>query len=223
MEELISFENLVEQAKQRGVDFGKGDPYNRLRYYTKIGWLPHMVRKKDDGGETKGHYEASALERLVLIEQLKSQNLSNEEISRRLQVKTKLQAVVTVLLSKETRNQIIAYSTLALLLLIFGSELGIIKLGKSKTEVTQFGLAGDATAPRQVIDSGTAFVPKGQKKLFVQTPLIKTSYKVYVSFTQSYSPASQYWVSTIKDYDGFMVELDTPVFSNSEFNWWVTN
>ena len=48
MESLISTEKLIEESKTKGIDFGKGDPYNRLRYYTKIGWLPHMQRKKND-------------------------------------------------------------------------------------------------------------------------------------------------------------------------------
>jgi hypothetical protein len=77
--------------------------------------------------------------------------------------------------------------------------------------------------PKQLIDSGTAFVPKNQKKLTVQTPLIKSSYKVYVTFNSNYSPAARYWVSKIEDYKGFTVELDTPLFNDAEFNWWVTN
>ena len=31
MESLISTEKLIEEAKTKGIDFGKGDPYNRLR------------------------------------------------------------------------------------------------------------------------------------------------------------------------------------------------
>ncbi len=74
-----------------------------------------------------------------------------------------------------------------------------------------------------MLENGTAFVPKNQNKLFIQAPLIKSNYKVYVTFTQDYSPASRYWVSEIQEYKGFTIELDAPVFNNTEFNWWVTN
>jgi len=42
---LISINEVIERAKKLGVDFGKGDPRNRLRYYVKIGLLPHAQRK----------------------------------------------------------------------------------------------------------------------------------------------------------------------------------
>lgn len=224
MEELISLENLVEEAKKRGIDFGKGDPYNRLRYYTKIGWLPHMVRKKDENGNTRGHYSVWAIDRLVEIEKMKSSGAPNEEISKKLKVKTKLQSFFEVIIAKETRNQIVMYSILVILLLIFGSELGIIRIGVNKPYLITSGENSSLNnGPKQLIDSGTAFVPKNQKKLLVQTPLIKNTYKVYVTFNHDYSPAARYWVSDIQDYKGFTVELDAPVFDNSEFNWWVTN
>ncbi len=31
-ENLISFDDIIDRAKSRGVGFGKGNPYNRLRY-----------------------------------------------------------------------------------------------------------------------------------------------------------------------------------------------
>jgi hypothetical protein len=44
-EKLIKIDEIIERAKELGVDFGKGDPKNRLRYLTKIGLLPHCQRK----------------------------------------------------------------------------------------------------------------------------------------------------------------------------------
>lgn len=48
--DFISVEKLIKILKEKNISFGKGDPYNRLRYYTKIGWLPHMTRKKTKKG-----------------------------------------------------------------------------------------------------------------------------------------------------------------------------
>jgi hypothetical protein len=224
MDDLISIDKLVELAKKHGIDFGKGDPYNRLRYYTKIGWLPHMVRKKDESGNIRGHYNRWAVDRLIEIEKLKEEGVDNSEISKKLKVKTRLQTIFEVLKTKEMRIQLLRYASFVILLLILGNELGIIRLGKPKDQLTNPQYATIAEeSPKQLIESGTAFIPKNQKKLFIQTPLVKNNYKVYVTFTGDYSPASRYWVSSIDDYKGFTVELDTPVFANTEFNWWVTN
>src|SRR3990172_9961752 len=80
MERLIATDDLIKEAEKMGVKFGKGDPYNRIRYYTKMGWLPHMVRK-----EGKGNFPNWALDRLVMIERLKDKNFSNEDITKKIE------------------------------------------------------------------------------------------------------------------------------------------
>lgn len=220
MNDLISIENLINAAKAKGIDFGKGDPYNRLRYYTKIGWLPHMIRKKDDTGNIRGHYQTWSVERLIQIEEMKAKGATNEEISKKLKVTNKWQDAAAFLFSKEIRTQLIAVLSLVILLLILANELGVIKLGKSKADLEVFA---NNSNTKQVLDSGTVFVPRGQKKVFVATNAVKNTSKVYVTFTQEYSPASRFWVADVKEYSGFTLELDTQVFNNAEFNWWVTN
>ena len=65
---LIPFDEVVDRAKKRGVNFGKGSPFNRLRYYTKIGLLPHAKRKSFAGGLPTGAYPESVVETLVEID-----------------------------------------------------------------------------------------------------------------------------------------------------------
>ena len=220
MDDLISIDKLIKQAKSKGVNFGAGDPYNRLRYYTKMGWLPHMVRKTDNKGNVKGHYPASSLQTLLFIEELKSKGASNEEISKKLEVKNKREEIIASLKSPEFRKHLITYASLILLILIFINELGIIKLGKSKNITSQN--PENVFEYQQIYGSGTAFVPKNQKKVFVVFREMKPGSKVYVTFTQNYSPATRYWVSKIESQNGFQLELDTPVSENVEFNWWVS-
>lgn len=217
MDEFISIDKLIKQAKAKGVNFGTGDPYNRLRYYTKIGWLPHMLRKADKNGDIKGHYPKSSLETLVTIENLKSQGVDNEEIAKKLENKTKKESVINFLKSPDIKKQIVTYSTLLLLFLIFINEIGVINLGKSKQIVSQ-----DIYSNEQIYASGTSFVPKNQNKIFISFRDLKPNSKVYVTFTQNYSPATRYWVSKIDQQNGFLVELDAPVSSNVEFNWWLS-
>lgn len=219
MDEFISTDKIIKIAKGRGLNFGSGDPYNRLRYYTKIGWLPHMVRKIDKKGSIKGHYPTWSIDRLLLIEGLKSKGYSNEEISEKLQAKNSIQGIVGAVKSPDVRKQIVLYSILTLVILIFANELGVLRLSKSKniiytTEQTRQNI--------QIVRSGTSFVPRNQNKIFVMTPEIAVTSKVYVTFTQNYSPANKFWVSQIKQGDGFILELDAPVSDNVEFNWWLT-
>ena len=220
MNDLVSIENLIKEAKRKGVNFGKGDPYNRLRYYTKIGWLPHMDRKMDRNGNVIGHYPKWVLDRITLIESLKEKGASNEGITKKIQATNRIQNFVSLFTSKESRNQIISAATLAILLLIFANELEIVRLGKPKSQLVP---TLNSTIPSQIMDSGTAFVAMNQKKIYIKDPLVKQTSKIYISFDGNYSPATRYWVSEIKDYDGFTVELDAPVSSNAGFNWWISN
>ena len=44
-ETLIPTKKIIELAQRLGVDFGAGNPEERIRYYIKLGLLPHAVRK----------------------------------------------------------------------------------------------------------------------------------------------------------------------------------
>ena len=219
MDEFINIDKLILNAKKKGVDFGSGDPYNRLRYYTKIGWLPHMVRISDKKGQIKGHYPTWALDRLINIETLKSRGGSNDEITKKLKFQNKIQGIKNAFSSPEARKQAAIYATLAAVVIILASELGVIRFGKQKTNLVT---SPEAETPKQILSSGVAFIPKGQTKVFVKNTIISKNSKVYVTFIQNYSPATRFWVSEIRDSEGFLVELDAPVYENIEFNWWVS-
>lgn len=221
MDELISIEKIIEDAKASGIEFGKGDPYNRLRYYTKIGWLPHMERKKgEEDTAAKGHYPKWALKRLIQIEKYKEQDLSNEEITKRLKTLDKLQSIQSFVTSAETRLKIVTYVSFVVLIIILGNELEVINLGKSKNKLMS---ATQNTETMQIIDSGTAFMPADTKRIMVITKSAQSNSKIYVTFNQDFSPASRYWVGEKVPQEGFYVELDSPTATNTEFNWWLTN
>ena len=221
MEKILNIDKIISEAVIKGVNFGKSDPYNRLRYFTKIGWLPHMTRQTDSKGRVKGHYPEWVINRLVLIEDLKNQNLTNEEITTRISQKDKLLSIKKLVNSKEIRNQVISYATLAILLIIFTIQLGIVDIGKSNNfETDNFTNSIGAV---NIFDSGTAFMPKNKRTLFVKSESAATSKKIYITFNDNYYPATRFWISEIDNYKGFKVELDTPVSQNTEFNWWISN
>jgi len=219
MKNYISVDQLIKRAKKKGVDFGKGDPYNRLRYYTKLSWLPHMIRQKDNKGNVAGHYPFWALDHLLLIEKLKEEGYSNDEIELKIKKKNKIREVIELLTTPDIRKQIISYLTLLLLVVITINEIGIINLGKNKrTDIT----LNQNSLSQQIIDNGTAFVPKGKNKIYVKNDLVTKTSKINITFTENYYPASRYWITEIRNYDGFVLELDAPAANNVEFNWWIT-
>ena len=42
---ILPTDQIIDHARKAGVDFGPGDPAERIRYFIKLGILPHMVRK----------------------------------------------------------------------------------------------------------------------------------------------------------------------------------
>ena len=64
-EKLISIDEVIVLAKKMGVDFGNGDSRHRLRYYTKIGLLPHAQRKCFNNHSPEGAYPESAIDLLI--------------------------------------------------------------------------------------------------------------------------------------------------------------
>ncbi len=221
MGNLVNVENLITEAKTKGINFGKGNPYNRLRYYTKMGWLPHMLRKRDSLNNTiMGHYPKNALETILMIEKLKKQGFANEEITKKLQAKDKLQNIYAFIVSPEIRNKVVTYLTLGILLIIFANELEIIHLGKNKSSLF---VQNTQTQPNQILDNGTQTIAKNQTDAFVKSNLVTGKSKIYITFTNNYSPATRFWVSRLDRNSGFVVELDAPVFEDVDFNWWLTN
>ena len=218
MEELIAIGELVKKARERVVSFGKGDPYNRLRYYTKLGWLPNMTRKKNQSGATIGHYPAWALESLITIEQLKTSGVAKEEITKKLSSRSNILA--TFFHSPEVRKKLFIYTATGMLIFVFVSELGILPVGKSKRQII---IQTSREAPNQIIDSGTAFIPTNRKSVFVKNEKVLVNSKIYVTFNGNYSPATRFWVSQSANPEGFYVELDAPTAQDTSFSWWFTN
>ena len=220
MSELISVEKLIESSSEKGVDFGKGDPYNRLRYYTKMGWLPHMVRKKEDeNSDVKGHYPAWALKRLLRIEKLKDQGYTNDEITKQLSSTNILESIVSQLSSNDVRTKVGIYISFVVLIVILATEMGILNIGRSQGNNT----SSINSEVKVLIDSGASYVPYNQRKVMVKNDNVQTGSKVYVAFNDNYSPAERFWVSEIIPQQGFIVELDAPTSQDADFTWWVSN
>jgi len=81
-EKLISIEEFIARAKRFGIDLGNGDPKNRLRYYVKIGLLPHAQRKSFNGLPPNGAYPEKVLDTLFEIDRQLKQGKTIQELKR---------------------------------------------------------------------------------------------------------------------------------------------
>jgi len=86
---LISIDEVICRAKKLGVDFGNGDPKNRLRYYVKIGILPHAKRKYFNNHSPEGAYPPDIVWQLVEINKKIKEGKSIQTIKRELLEKEK--------------------------------------------------------------------------------------------------------------------------------------
>ena len=216
MDRYLEVTKLIEEAQAKGINFGKSNPYNRLRYYTKIGLLPHMERRRNSTGSIVGHYPEWALDRLLYIEKQKDEGMENEEIYKRIQEQQAKQSTVKALAKPRLRSRLIVYSLLLVLLSILVVELRIIPLGKDKFK--EMSVSNQPSNTQDV--AGSFFIPANNNTVFVEYEDVEVLSKIIVTFTQDYSPASKYWIQKIEPGKGFVVELDTKVFNDTWFNWY---
>ena len=89
---LISIDDIIFRAKNRGIDFGKGDPRERLRYLTKIGLLPHAKRKSFNGQPPNGAYPEYVIEVLSEIDEKLKAGKSIQEFKKEKERKNLIEA-----------------------------------------------------------------------------------------------------------------------------------
>ena len=223
---LLSVDKIIQAAKKEGIDFGKTDPYNRLRYYTKIGWLPHMIRKKTERGEIAGHYPLEVVETLKIIQDLKNSGATNEQINSKLHNTQTNQNIKQSIRMLTVKDSVTSYALLGLIIVLI--ILQITQLKKKDPKNVILYANDDLSSANQNYDyanvtSGVAYIPRGSKSITVKNTNINELSKIYITFNDDYSPASKYWVSSKTAGEGFTIETDVPVKADSEFNWWASN
>src|SRR3990172_3690213 len=77
--ELLPISEIIKRALERGVDFGSGNPENRIRYYIKFGLLPHAKRKSFNDAAPTAAFKLEVVDRIVQIEKLRKRGKSVTE------------------------------------------------------------------------------------------------------------------------------------------------
>jgi hypothetical protein len=214
--ELIEINKLINILKEKGIDLGKGNPYNRLRYYTKIGWLPHMTRKKNEKGEIAGHYPKEVIEQIIKIEGFKKSGINNEEITKELK-KSKINKTSNAL-SLIKRININIIFVLIILIGIFLEFYKFISLEEKTIPVTE-KLNIEVIAENEIKDSGIGYISKNSKIVFTPTSKVNSKSIILLNFFDNIGYNNSFYIKEVKENQGFFIELNYPVNQESKFNW----
>jgi DNA-binding transcriptional MerR regulator len=216
--DLVSVEELIKILKENNINFGKGDPYNRLRYYTKIGLIPHMTRKKNSNNTNSGHYPKEIISKIIEIEKLKDSGLSNEEIIDKFKATTSENKIDYIQFIKDK----ITVNHLFISLLVLGC---IFEIYRANLQIPNDLDIKNETAMEKhlVVETGINFISSGQKKVFVPSKQVKQDSNINLSFRGNIFPATHYFISDIKEGLGFIVETNIEVNSEIKFTWNIIN
>jgi DNA-binding transcriptional MerR regulator len=216
--DLVSVEELIKILKDNNINFGKGDPYNRLRYYTKIGLIPHMTRKKNSNNTNSGHYSKDVISKIIEIEKMKDLGLSNEEIIDKFKTSSKAGKIDYIQLLRDK----ITINHLFISLLVLGSIFEIYRTSFHLEK--EVNIKNDTALEKHlIVETGINFVSQGQKKVFVPSKQVKQDSNISITLRGNIFPATQYFVSDIKEGLGFIVETNIEVNSEVKFTWNIVN
>ncbi|MDO8486686.1 MAG: hypothetical protein Q7S45_00100, partial [Candidatus Curtissbacteria bacterium] len=87
-EDILPTTVIIELAKRQGVDFGPGNPEERIRYFIKLGILPHASRKTPQNNKSAnpvGHLPLWTIKRLIWVTRLSQAGNSYPQIAQKLE------------------------------------------------------------------------------------------------------------------------------------------
>ena len=215
---LISIEQLIVLLKQKNIDLGKGDPYNRFRYYTKIGWLPHMTRKKNEDGVITGHYPLSVIETIEQIENLKKEGKNNLDITNIIKSKSKEIQTIKQTISNIKNLNINYILILIIVISVIGESIRLISLNEKKDlTINQPNI--NIIPEKKIVDSGIIFLPKGQNIIFVPSSSVTPTSIILLNIFNNLGFNNNYFIKEIKPNQGFYIQTTYQTPEEAKFNW----
>lgn len=218
--EYISIKELIKILQEKKINLGKGDPYNRLRYYTKIGWLPHMIRKKDENGEIVGHYHYSVIGKLEEIEKYKNQNKSNEEIEKILNIKKNDQKINIYKIIYENIRKI-NINTIFIILILVGFIVESMRYSSLNEKIINNKITEqeDKITEKRISDSGIGIIPSNQKTIFIPSSRVTPTSIILLNFIDNIGYSNNYFIKEKITGEGYYVEIGYSLNKESRFNW----
>lgn len=225
--ELINIKDLIFELKKKNIDLGKGNPYNRLRYYTKIGWIDHMVRKKDSNGVVVGHYPNHVINKIIEIETLKREGKNNEEITeyfkkRHLNNQGNKQEISERINLLELLKNKVNINVVILLIIMIGFIFEVSNYNSLKDKLPINATKVDQNSIT-ISERGKNTLPSGKNKIFINSKNIQSNSLVIVTFDESIEPATYYFVNQKIFEEGFNLQTNLPVKKDVNFNWVIIN
>lgn len=217
----LSIEQIVTRLKEVNINLGKGDPYNRLRYYTKMGWIPHMLRKKDTKGVVTGHYPENIIQTLVKIETLKKEGKSNEEIGNLIKMSIPQKNIEKIGKMIQELKEKVNLPTFLLIVLV---TFIILEMGYSSFQKNGFvGLTKNPSILKlessNIRDSGIGIFPSNKLETFIPSKFLNENSVVIVTFEDELELGNNYFISKKESNKGFYLSLNVPKVTDLKFNW----
>jgi len=216
----LSIEQIVTRLNEVNVSLGKGDPYNRLRYYTKMGWIPHMSRKKDSKGVVSGHYPEDVVQTLVKIESFKKEGKSNEEIGKLIKKVNghKLEKINKLLIKAKSQANLPTFLLVILVTFI------ILEMSYSSFQKNGFfGLPKNPSVlnlqSSSIKDSGIGIFPSNKIETFIPSKFLNENSVIIVNFEDELELGNNYYISKKESSKGFYLKINIPIAKDLKFNW----
>jgi hypothetical protein len=227
--DLISIEELIYQLKEKNISFGKGDPYNRLRYYTKMKWIPHMERKKDKKGVVTGHLPSNILDKIIQIEDLKNEGKNNREISEILKnekntgtsEKNMFYEILLILKKIKISYVVISFLLIAVLFELFKEPIDVNYVNGKGTKTNN--AENEPVINNKILDSGIGIFPSNKSEFFIPTKHINENSKIIITFEDNLEYGNNYYISRKEKDKGFYLNINIPKAQDLRFNWMVIN
>jgi len=216
----LSIEQLVSRLKELNINLGKGDPYNRLRYYTKMGWIPNMSRKKDLKGIVTGHYPESVLETLVKIENYKKEGKSNEDIGNLLKRNSNKNLQKFNLWLNSIKSKVNLPTFLLIILVTFIIlEMGYSSFQKNGVFISSTRTDLLSLTNSNIKDSGIGIFPSNKIETFIPSKFLNENSVVIVAFEDELEFGNNYYISKKEPNKGFYLRINIPKVQDLKFNW----
>jgi hypothetical protein len=70
---------------------------------------------------------------------------------------------------------------------------------------------------------GEGIVKTNDSQTVISTESVTDKSKIFVTFSDDYSPAARYWIADKTNGKSFILKLDKPMQNDTKFNWWIIN
>jgi len=179
-----------------------------------------MVRIKKDKNDKNptGHYPIPAIERLIKIDELKKRGFSNQAIKEEFNKEE-----LTITINKAARGILIKGGMAFVVVIVIITTLtqnSPLKPAAQLTPGVKY-LETSGVAGVKKVQTGSWTLPTLIDSVFIIDNRVQKDSKIFITFKNSYSPATSYFIASIIPELGFELKLNSPSTQSVKFDYWI--